>query len=232
MRMRMTKWATAAATAVAVAALLAPVSAQAAPADREPLGKPGDIVTMPLQNALKVLPVAAEDRTGYQRTSFKHWIDADHDGCNTRAEVLKTEAFITPVQGPNCKLSGGQWYSAYDNAYLDAPGKLDVDHLVPLAEAWDSGASQWSAKVREADANDLGDTRSLIAVSAKTNRSKADQDPATWLPPFEADRCQYVADWIATKMRWQLAIDPAEKAALSENGTRCPNAPLKVTFAR
>lgn len=90
--------------------------------------------------------------------------------CNTRARVLKAEAFITPDQGPTCKLSGGEWYSAYDNQYVDAPGTLDFDHRVPLAEAWDSGAGAWSAKKREAYAND----RSLIAVAAKTNRSKAD----------------------------------------------------------
>ncbi|WP_223280743.1 HNH endonuclease family protein [Streptomyces antnestii] len=214
----------------AIAALTIPTAnAQAAPG---PFGNPGDILTMPLQNALKALPVQAEDRTGYQRTSFKHWTDADKDGCNTRAEVLKAEAFSTPEQGPKCKLSGGEWYSAYDNQYLDAPGKLDVDHRVPLAEAWDSGAGEWTAKEREAYANDLGDDRSLIAVSAKTNRSKADQDPSTWMPPFAGDRCEYITDWIAVKVRWQLTIDPSEESALSENAATCPNAPVKVTLAR
>ncbi|MFF1569215.1 HNH endonuclease family protein [Streptomyces sp. NPDC058293] len=214
----------------AVTALAIPTAtAQAAPG---PFGNRGDVLTMPLQNALKAIPVQAEDRTGYQRTSFKHWIDADHDGCNTRSEILKAEAFITPEQGPNCKLSGGEWYSAYDNQYIDAPGKLDVDHRVPLAEAWDSGARERTAKEREGFANDLGDDRSLIAVSAKTNRSKADQDPSTSMPPFEGDRCAYIADWIAVKVRWQLAIDPSEEAALAENATRCPNAPVKVTLAR
>lgn len=77
-----------------------------------------------------------------------------------------------------------RWYSAYDDQYIDGSG-LDVDHRVPLAEAWDSGASAWSAAERQAYANDLGDERSLIAVSAKSNRSKADQDPSTWMPPFE-----------------------------------------------
>ncbi|MFD4653645.1 HNH endonuclease family protein [Streptomyces sp. NPDC058441] len=171
-------------TAVTVFAIPT-ATAQAAPG---PFGSRGDVLILPLQNALKAIPVQAEDRIGYQRTSFKHWIDADKDGCNTRAEILKAEAFITPEQGPNCKLSGGEWYSAYDNQYLDAPGKLDVDHRVPLAETWDSGASQWTAKEREEYANDLGDDHSLIAVSAKTNRSKADQDPSTWMPPFEGDR--------------------------------------------
>ncbi|MFE4674239.1 HNH endonuclease family protein [Streptomyces sp. NPDC056723] len=109
---------------------------------------------------------------------------------------------------------------------------MDVDHRVPLAEAWDSGAKEWTAKERKEYANDLGDDRSLIAVSAKTNRSKADQDPSTWMPPFEGDRCEYIADWITVKVRWQLAIDPSEEAALAENATRCPDSPVKVTLAR
>jgi hypothetical protein len=139
-------------------------------------------VTLPVREALDQLPVRAEDRTGYERTKFKHWTDADRDGCNTRAEVLKAEAVSPPEQGPRCALSGGQWYSPYDDRYITGPRGLDIDHLVPLAEAWDSGASAWSAAEREAYANDLGDARALIAVSAASNRSKADQDPATWLP--------------------------------------------------
>lgn len=74
---------------------------------------------------------------------------------------------MAPEQGPKCKLTGGRWYSAYDDQYIDGPSGLDVDHRVPFAEAWDSGASAWSAVERQAYANDLGDERSLIAVSAK-----------------------------------------------------------------
>jgi hypothetical protein len=84
------------------------------------------------------------------RTSFKHWTDADKDQCNTRKEVLLAEAFIAPEQGARCALSGGEWYSPYDDVYVDAADGLDVDHMVPLAEAWDSGAGMWSAKEREA----------------------------------------------------------------------------------
>jgi hypothetical protein len=97
--------------------------------------------------------------------------------------VLLAEAFIAPEQGARCALTGGEWYSPYDGVYVEAAGGLDVDHMVPLAEAWDSGAGEWSAKEREAYANDFGDDRALIAVTARSNRSKVDQDPATWLPP-------------------------------------------------
>ncbi|MEV6810495.1 DUF1524 domain-containing protein, partial [Streptomyces sp. NPDC051129] len=81
-------------------------------------------------------------------------------------------------------------------------------------------------------ANDLGDGRALIAVSATSNRSKADQDPAAWLPPAAGYRCQYVTDWIADKTRWTLSVDPSEEAALAENLSRCPNTPVTVTLAR
>ncbi|MFF9178974.1 HNH endonuclease family protein [Streptomyces sp. NPDC014793] len=109
---------------------------------------------------------------------------------------------------------------------------LDIDHLVPLAKAWDSGASVWSAAEREAYANDLGDDRALIAVSAASNRSKADQDPSTWLPPAAGYRCQYATDWIADKTRWNLSIDATKEAALTGELSRCPNVPITVTTAR
>lgn len=85
---------------------------------------------------------------------------------------------------------------------------------------------------RQAYANDLGDARALIAVTAKSNRSKSDQDPSTWMPPAEGSRCDYVAKWVAIKTRWKLANDPSEEAALAENATRCPNTPVTVRIAR
>ncbi|MFE2943366.1 HNH endonuclease family protein [Streptomyces sp. NPDC059255] len=215
-----------------VGVLFAPLSAAAAAPASRLLAAPGDVLAMPLNDALGALIVEEEDRTGYKRTLFRHWVDADRDGCDSRAEVLKQEAVVAPVQGAGCKLSGGRWYSAYDDKYVDGPSGLDIDHLVPLAEAWDSGASRWSPAERQEYANDLSVERSLIAVSARTNRSKADQDPATWMPPAEGYRCQYVADWIATKLRWQLTIDSAEKTALSEKATGCPNLPVRVALAR
>ncbi|MFF9158270.1 HNH endonuclease family protein [Streptomyces sp. NPDC014846] len=215
--------------AAALTALLAPTTAHAAPA---PTAVPGETLTLPVQDALTQLPVRSEDRTGYVRTAFKHWVDADKDGCNTRAEVLKAEAVIAPEQINRCSLIGGGWYSAYDDRYIEGPSALDIDHLVPLAEAWDSGASAWTAGEREAYANDLGDDRALIAVSAASNRSKADQDPTTWLPPATGYRCQYATDWVADKARWGLSIDSAEQAALTDLLAGCPNALVTVTLAR
>lgn len=93
-------------------------------------------------------------------------------------------------------------------------GALDIEHMVPLAEAWDSGASAWSAARREAYANDQGQASSLVAVTARSNRSKADQDPAEWLPPPANALCRYAAEWTATKLRWNLAVDELEQDRL------------------
>ncbi|MDX2557256.1 HNH endonuclease family protein [Streptomyces stelliscabiei] len=194
--------------------------------------EPGDRVVLPVRDALAALAVKDEDRTGYERTKFRHWIDADRDGCSTRGEVLVEEAVTAPAQGPNCRLSGGTWYSPYDDTHVDQARALDIDHLVPLAESWDSGASAWISAERQDYANDLDDPRALIAVSATSNRSKADQDPTTWQPPAVAYRCTYAADWIAVKTRWGLAIDPAEQTALAEALDNCPNATIEVTLAR
>ncbi|MDT0382507.1 HNH endonuclease family protein [Streptomyces sp. DSM 42041] len=218
-----------AAASAALAALTLPAPAPAGPGS---LGEPGSTVALPLRDAVEALPAAEETRTGYKRTLFRHWTDADKDSCSTRNEVLLGEAFIAPEQGARCKLTGGQWYSPYDDVYVAAPGGLDIDHMVPLAEAWDSGAGMWSAKEREAYANDLGDERALIAVTARSNRSKADQDPATWLPPHQAYRCEYLTDWVAVKTRWQLTVDGAERQALTEGLAGCPNKPVRVTLAR
>ncbi|MGP4091830.1 HNH endonuclease family protein, partial [Streptomyces sp. KR55] len=105
-----------------------------------------------------------------------------------------------------------------------------IDHLVPLAEAWDSGASGWTSTRRERYANDLGEERALVAVTARSNRQKADQDVAEWLPN-DAVVCRYVADWTAIKLRWALAIDPIEQQKLTDLAAGCPNAPVTFTPA-
>jgi hypothetical protein len=193
---------------------------------------PGDTVVLPVREALAALPGEAESRTGYDRSLFRHWVDADRDGCSTRAEILIAEATTPPAVGANCAISGGSWFSPYDDRTVSAARDLDIDHFVPLAEAWDSGASTWSAGEREAFANDLGDERSLIAVTASSNRSKSDQDPAEWLPPAQDYRCTYAATWIVVKMRWGLSVDPAEQEALAGVLAGCPDEEIEVVLAR
>ncbi|WP_328930092.1 MULTISPECIES: hypothetical protein [unclassified Streptomyces] len=124
-----------AATAAAAAlALSLPVTAPAAAGER------AVPQVLPLGVAVSALPVALEDRTGYQRTAFRHWNAGANpsDGCNTRMEVLIQEAVEAPVIGPGCTLTGGAWWSYYDEQLVTPAGALDIDHMVPLAEAWDS----------------------------------------------------------------------------------------------
>ncbi|MEU0691570.1 HNH endonuclease family protein [Streptomyces uncialis] len=180
--------------------------------------------SLPLAAAIEALPVADEVRDGYQRSSFKHWntgVDKT-DGCNTRAEVLIAEAVEPPTVGAGCTLTGGSWWSYYDSTTVKAAKASDVDHKVPLAESWDSGARSWTAARREAYANDQAAPFSLVAVTAKSNRSKADKDPANWLPPTASVHCQYVAEWTSTKLRWGLSADPAEVVALRTVARECP----------
>ena len=150
---------------------------------------------------------------GYDRKLFKHWVDADKNGCDTRKEVLIAEATIKPKIGAKCVLSGGTWLSSYDNKIVKGSGSgLDVDHMVPLAEAWRSGAWQWTPEEREIFANDLLDERVLIAVSASSNRSKSDKDPSKWLPKGSKEAvCDYVFNWVSVKYRFSLTIDPKER---------------------
>ncbi|MDO9456565.1 HNH endonuclease family protein [Nocardioides sp.] len=184
----------------------------------------------PLTRAVADLPVAAEVRTGYVRSKFKHWVDADGDGCSTRVEALVAEADDPVTVGAGCTLTGGRWWSYYDAASRSPAKALDIDHMVPLAEAWDSGARSWTAATREAFANDLGDARSLVAVTASVNRSKGDQDVAEWLPGHS--RCRYLREFVAVKHRWRLTVDSAEKTAMTSLAASCPAATITVTLAR
>lgn len=211
-------------TAISLGAILAATLGLAQPA-------PAAGYSASLTTAVAGLPVATEVRTGYSRDLFPHWIDADGDGCNTRNEVLLAEAVTAPSISGTCTLSGGRWYSYYDNAYWTLTGDLDIDHMVPLAEAWDSGARSWTTSRRQAYANDLGDARALAAVTDNVNQAKGDQDPATWLPPYASARCRYVKEWVAVKLRWRLTVDSAEKSALTSWANNCPGTTVSVTYA-
>ncbi|MFE7223566.1 HNH endonuclease family protein [Nocardioides sp. NPDC057577] len=185
-----------------------------------------------LSTAIGDLPVAAENRTGYNRDLFQHWIDADGDGCNTRNEVLIAEAEEAPTVGSSCSLSGGRWYSYYDGVSWTATSDIDIDHMVPLAEAWDSGARTWTSTERKNYANDLGYYGSLVGVTDNENQEKSDADPAEWMPDLQ--KCRYLKEYVSVKIRWGLSVDSTEKSALtnltSANG--CGSQTVSVTLAR
>jgi len=166
-----------------------------------------------------VLYIAPDQLVGYDRDRFKHWIDADKDGCDTRAEVLISEAIVKPKIGAKCKLTGGKWRSPYDEKIHTSATKLDVDHLVPLAEAWRSGAWKWSDQRRMEFANDLDDEWILVAVTASVNRSKRDRDISAWLP--KKNVCQYLRGWVITKSKYELTIDAQEAKVITKNNDSC-----------
>jgi hypothetical protein len=194
-------------------------------------GTPANAATRVTGSALELLAqltTASEHSSGYERKLFVHWIDADGDGCTTRNEVLIEESRTTAQVGDGCSVAGS-WRSAYDGVTTTDPGSFDIDHMVPLKETWESGAWGWTKARRQDYANDLGDWRSLRAVTASSNRSKGDKDPAQWLPPRIGFRCLYATHWVAVKFRWSLRVDSAERAALRTLLGICPTRTVRVT---
>lgn len=159
------------------------------------------------------LTVATEgSMSGYSRAEFPHWI-SQSGACDTRETVLKRDG-TSVVTGTDCHPTSGRWFSPYDGVTLTAASGVDIDHVVPLAEAWRSGAASWTTSRRQAFANDLQHPQ-LIAVSASSNRSKGDQDPSTWQPTVTSYRCTYARMWIGSKDAWGLTLQSSEKSALS-----------------
>ena len=193
----------------------------------EPSASPTQAVAAPsapatgLAALLAQLVIEEEFPSGYDRDLFNHWIDADRDGCNARREVLMIEAVEPPTIGARCELIGGLWYSAFDGVTTDDDGSFDIDHLVALKEAWDSGAHGWDSDRRRAFANDLDLPEALIAVTSTSNRSKGADDPAEWLPPLRSYHCQYVNDWMVVKIKWELSVDAREFSALRTVASNC-----------
>ena len=174
--------------------------------------------TQNVQTLLNSLPVSPEHQGGYDRSLFQHWIT--QNGCTTRQDVLIRDAISGKPSG--CTVVDGRWYSTYDGVTTSSSRTFDIDHEVPLKEAWDSGAWRWTPDKRKAFANDLGYVNSLIAVSASSNRSKSDRDPAEWMPPNSSDTCRYLKAWVGVKYRWRLAVDSSEKSSILGLLRNCP----------
>jgi hypothetical protein len=170
---------------------------------------------------LSDLAVTAEHQRGYDRDKFADWRDADGDGCDTRDEVLLREAIDLPRIGAGCQLTSGRWFSKYDGVTTADASTFDIDHMVPLAEAWQSGAYRWSSGTRARYSNDLRYGAALIAVTAHSNRSKGEQEPQDWMPERASYRCTYVANWVAVKWRWNLRVNRAEKDFLRSRLRAC-----------
>lgn len=171
---------------------------------------------------LETIPIEAEHRTGYERDQWPHWLDLDGDCLDTRQEVLLATSLVTPAMaGSGCWVVSGRWRDPYTGVVVIDPRALDIDHLVPLQEAHDSGGWRWSQEQRALFANDQ---RSLVAVTPEANRppvGKGAKGPEAWLPPLPEARCSYLVTWVAVKARWGLSMDQAERRSVREGLTAC-----------
>ena len=141
--------------------------------------------------------------------------------------MLTAESQVTPMfTRSGCSVTAGQWTSPYDDRTATSATELEVDHLVPVAEAWESGAHGWTQEQRAAFYNDLGHADALNAVPRALNQDKGALGPEQWLPP--AGVCRYVRAWTTIKIRSSLSVDPAERAALISHADACPASTVTV----
>lgn len=217
-----------------VVALALLVGCPVSPLSPDPPVSPPPVPEPPVSSAdatrmLEQLAVVPRERgdSGYRRDAFgSRWKDIEGNGCDQRDDVLlrdvdKGQPFETGSYG-RCRhdMLAGTWHDPYTGETLtftdlkdqQQAQALQIDHIVPLSEAWKSGARHWPPQQRERFANSH---EVLLAVDGPTNMSKGDHDPAGWRPRKEY-QCEYAGRWIQIKRTWQLAVDPSEKRALTE----------------
>lgn len=159
-------------------------------------------------------------RVGYDRDAFSHWSDTDGNGCDAREDTLASQLLRDGVRSASdsCRIVSGTWVSIFDGTtHSGSSSDLDIDHVVALAEAWDSGANTWSSSTRRRFAND---PVHLIAVTASSNRSKSDRDLGEWRPVRSA-WCTVATITVETKAAYGLSVDPVERDAIAEMLDTC-----------
>lgn len=159
-------------------------------------------------------------KTGYSRAQFgPAWSDVDRNGCDTRNDVLKRDLKSIVFKSPNnpCVILSGILIDPYSGETIhflrgvSTSALVQIDHVVALSNAWQTGAFKLSADARKGFAND---SLNLLAVKGSLNSQKGDGDAATWLPPRKSYRCAYVSRQIAVKAKYGLWLTAPEKAAI------------------
>ena len=163
----------------------------------------------------------------YDRKQWRHWIDADGDCQDTRQEVLIAESTtqVTFETAKQCRVASGTWDGPFTGQQFTDPSKLDIDHLVPLKNAHDSGAWDWSKAKKRQFANYLKYDGHLIAVFNSENRKKGSRGPEDWEPPDQSYWCEYATHWIKIKVDWDLTATEPELVALREMIDTCDSPP-------
>jgi hypothetical protein len=185
---------------------------------------------------LETLPVKGRaPKTGYTRAQFgPTWADVDRNGCDTRNDILKRDltSLVFRAKTRNCVVESGTLIDRYSGETINfvrgniSSMDVQIDHVVALSNAWQTGAFKLSAEQRRALAND---PLNLFAVKGRLNSQKGDGDAATWLPPLKSFRCSYVAQQIAVKAKYSLWVVAPEKTAMVNILAKCPAQKLPVS---
>ncbi|THV42849.1 proprotein convertase P-domain-containing protein [Glycomyces buryatensis] len=192
---------------------LALVALSSAPA--EAVRPPGIPSAATAQTELNALTVRTEQNNNtYDRDLFPHWSSVG-GGCTARQYVLGRDGSNVET-GSDCQPDSGSWQSDYDNVWTSTVSNATIDHVVALGEAWGSGAWAWTTAQRQAFANDI-DSPQLWIATTSVNSSKGADDPAEWMPPNTAVRCDYVKAWTHVKYLYNLTVDSAEKSAIQSH---------------
>ena len=186
--------------------------------------------------SLETLPVKGRaPKTGYTRDQFgQAWADVDRNGCDTRNDILKRDLTSITYKSKtrNCVVLSGTLLDRYSGESINflrgniTSMEVQIDHVVALSNAWQTGAFKLTAEQRKALAND---PMNLFAVKGRLNSQKGDGDAATWLPPLKSFRCAYVAQQIAVKAKYSLWVVPPEKAAMLSILAKCPTQKLPLS---
>ena len=190
------------------------------PADPQttPMPKPSGTARETTTTLVITVAEISGDIPEYDRSEWRHWVDADGDCRDARQEVLIAESLetVTFETERQCRVETGRWWAPHLGHHLGNPSHVDVDHHVPLKNAHLSGGWRWDAERKEEYANYLEDPAHLVAISARHNRSKGARGPEEWAPPDNSLWCQYATDWTQTKERWELTMTPVESAIVMD----------------
>ena len=174
-------------------------------------------------------------KTGYTRAQFgPAWADVDRNGCDTRNDILKRDltSITYRAKTRNCVVESGTLIDRYSGETINfvkgniSSMEVQIDHVVALSNAWQTGAFKLTADQRKALSND---PLNLFAVKGRLNSQKGDGDAATWLPPLKGFRCNYVAQQIAVKAKYSLWVTAPEKAAMVSILAKCPTQKVPVS---